>query len=106
MDEKKTAYCLLFVFCFLPGLSAGADMEMKDKVCSFIIPVMNAISAMGGTLLVIMLIFGGVKYTFSADDAGGRKEGKNMIIHAVIGGILLSLVSIIAYNVLNIGSQC
>ena len=38
-----------------------------------------------------MFLYGGVKYVISADDPGGRKQGKMICIHAMVGGLLFML---------------
>jgi predicted DNA repair protein MutK len=67
------------------------DMAIADEVCPWLIMVRDTIVAVAPSLVFLMFTYGGVKYIFSADDPGGRKQGKNTCIHAVIGGILIIL---------------
>src|SRR5512140_185134 len=71
--------------------SAGAPpgTTMAGTICTILLSIKTVITTIGSTLVVIMFVYGGLKYTFSADDAGGRKQGKMTCIHAVIGGILI-----------------
>jgi hypothetical protein len=54
--------------------------------------ILKTLGIIGPTLCVMMFIYGGVKYAFSADDPAGRKAGKMTCIHSIIGGVLLLLV--------------
>jgi hypothetical protein len=97
MKNKKIINGLIINGLILLALSttAIAGATIKSTVCSVIDDVADAILAIGGTLVVIMFVYGGTKYTFSADDPGGRKSGKMTCIHAMIGGILIMLADII-----------
>jgi hypothetical protein len=50
-----------------------------------------------------MFLYGATKYAMSADNPGGRKQGKDIIIHAIIGGIIFALWAAISV-LLNIGT--
>jgi len=84
---------VLFSLLIIDVQALAASDYIKAPVCSIMIAVKTAIEALGGTLVIIMFTYGGLKYIFSADDAGGRKAGKMTCIHAVIGGILVVLAS-------------
>jgi hypothetical protein len=62
-------------------------------VCTVMCTVLYLVQSIGGTLVLLMFIYGGLKYVFSADDAGGRKQGKMTCIHAVIGGIIIVMAT-------------
>jgi hypothetical protein len=94
----------LTVFLVLPSASAQ-DMEIANKVCSVIFPVWDTLKAAGQALVLLMFVYGGTKYAYSADDPGGRKQGKNICIHAIIGGILISLTSGVL-TTLNVKGMC
>jgi len=76
-----------------------AQNPIKNNVCTWINMVKDTIMAIGPALVLIMFTYGGIKYVFSADDPGGRKAGKMTCIHAIIGGILITLAGIV-YNLL------
>lgn len=50
-----------------------------------------------GALAVIMLIFGGIKYTLSGGNAESVKNAKNTILYAVIG-IVVAVLAFAAVN--------
>lgn len=60
--------------------------------------VVNFLLWLIGILSVIMIIFGGIKYTTSGGDSGKLTSAKNTIIYSVIG----LLVAIFAYAIVNL----
>mgnify|MGYP001019427279 CR=1 FL=1 len=86
------------------SLQGGADDAkgngMKDGVGdanSLVKDVVNIILWIVGILSVIMLVWGGIKYTTSAGDSNKVTSAKNTIIYAVIGLI----IAILAYAIVN-----
>jgi hypothetical protein len=73
------------------NVTASGGVDFKKVPCSILSGVFAAITAIAGTMMVIMFVYGGVKYVYSADDPGGRNGGKNICIQALIGGIIVSL---------------
>ena len=59
--------------------------------------VVNVLLFIVGAISVIMLIFGGIRYTTSGGDQGSVTSAKNTVMYAVIGII----VSILAYAIVN-----
>ncbi len=67
--------------------TTGNDSTVK-KVVDFLLYIV-------GILSVIMLIWGGIRYTTSAGDAGKVTSAKNTILYALIGLI----VAVLAYAI-------
>jgi hypothetical protein len=81
------------VVVVVAALAVGAAAQDIETVpCLVISAVWSAFSKISLTLIGIMFLYGGAKYAYSADDPGGRKQGKNICIHAIIGAILIGLV--------------
>ena len=59
--------------------------------------VINFLLFFVGVISVIMIIYGGVRYTTSAGDSGKVTNAKNTILYAIVGLI----VSILAYAIVN-----
>ncbi len=59
--------------------------------------IMNTILFVIGSVAVIMLIYGGVRYTISGGDEKAVTSAKNTILYAVVGIV----VSLLAYAVVN-----
>lgn len=59
--------------------------------------VINTLLFIVGALSVIMIIFGGIRYTISGGDAGKVTAAKNTITYAIVGLV----VSFLAFAVVN-----
>ena len=98
---------LFWVLAVLLSVSATVQAAtMQRIVCDVIVAVYGTLMLVAPSLVLIMFIYGGVKYTFSADDPGGRKQAKMTCIHAIIGGILLVLIAWVRTTVLAGWSFC
>ena len=67
------------------------------NVESVVATVINTILYVVGILAVVMVIFGGVKYTTSAGDQAKVTKAKNTILYGLIGLV----VAILAYAIVN-----
>ena len=74
---------------------ASAQINFKSLPCTIIMQVSGTFYAVVPALVMVMFVYGGAKYAYSADDAGGRKQGKTICIHAIIGGIIFALVWVV-----------
>jgi hypothetical protein len=93
--SNKSAVLMGMALIFILSTTVTATVTMKDQVCTWVNMILETILVIGPALLVIMFTYGGLKYVYSAGDPGGRKSGKLTCIHAIIGGILLTLASIV-----------
>jgi hypothetical protein len=59
--------------------------------------IVNVILFLVGAISVIMLIYGGIKYTISAGDTSKVTAAKNTIMYAIVGLI----ISILAFAIVN-----
>lgn len=66
---------------------------IMNIVCPILVSIRFVLRSIGFGLVGLMLVYGGLRYTFSADDPGGRKQGKNILIHALIGGVLIMIAN-------------
>jgi hypothetical protein len=88
---KKIVQSAVLSIVLLASAAAASPVQMSDIVCSVITQVLDTLNAIGPALVLLMFLYGGVKYVYSADDPGGRKQGKDICVHAVIGGIIILL---------------
>ncbi len=98
-------------FAFAPPVSAvnvfdqcadNADAAVckaqgDDNAASMIQIVINILLFLVGTIAVIMIVVGGIRYTTSNGNASQVKEAKDTIIYSVIGLI----VAMMAYAIVN-----
>jgi len=94
---KKTFIIALTCLIILTTTaSADAAEEIKNAVCDVIANILFPLIVIGFSLVLLMITYAGVKYVYSADDPGGRKEAKSIIVNAIIGGILLFIAGALA----------
>ncbi len=83
------------------NVTQGVEDSVKDKknreLPDIIKKVTNTMMYVVGAVSVIMLIFGGLRYTTSGGDATKVGNAKNTILYAIIGLI----VAILAYAIIN-----
>jgi len=92
-------------FCALDsGLSRGIECANNDDMVQdltgnggFVTTVINVLLFVIGILCVVMIVFGGIRYTMSTGDKGRVDSAKNTIIYAVVGLV----VAMIAYALVN-----
>lgn len=80
----------------------GSDSEVckasgTDNATSMITVVINTLFFLLGTIAVIMIIVGGVRYVVSNGDQSGIKSAKDTIMYAVIGLV----VAMLSYAIVN-----
>ncbi len=88
--DKGYAFTRLFLILLIPNLvCAGPDFTTIP--CGIIAPILDALTTIAGSLVMLMFLYGGVRYVFNAENPSARSQGKMTCIHAVIGGILVLL---------------
>lgn len=79
------------------GVDSVICNNTSDSVDGIIKSVVSFLFWLIGILSVIMIIFGGIKYTTSAGDSGKLQSAKNTILYSVIG----LAVAILALAIVN-----
>lgn len=87
------------------NINSGIDAAKGDKVAtdlfggdkSVFTVVVNIMLYIIGALCVIMLIWGGIRYTTSAGNAAAVTSAKNTIMYAIVGLI----IAFLAYAIVN-----
>lgn len=86
------------------GLNAAANANtatclFTSTTCTngIFTTVINVLLYVIGAISVIMLIYGGVRYTISAGDPGAVTAAKNTILYAIVGIV----VALLAYAIVN-----
>lgn len=75
--------------------ASKTDNDAKAK--SMAKMIINTMLMIVGILSVIMVVFGGIRYTISSGDASKVKAAKDTIMYAIIGVV----VSILSYAIIN-----
>ncbi len=85
---QLTIIALYLLSCFSTAVD---EFALRDSFCGVINEIGDVLEKVAPVLVLLMFTYGGVKYVFSADDPGGRKQGKMICIYSIIGGILIIL---------------
>ncbi|MBD3262143.1 MAG: hypothetical protein GF334_10845 [Candidatus Altiarchaeales archaeon] len=83
-NSKKFLYILLALL-----LIQSAYAVIVGIVCPIILAIQNTLLPIAGGLVTLMFVYGGLTYVFNADNPGGRKKAKDILIHSIIGGIIV-----------------
>lgn len=88
--------------------SMGCDMTPEEAGAAFnntIINIINAVLGVIGLVAVIFVVYGGFLYLTSAGDAGKVKKGKDTLLYACIGlvivGLSFAIVNFVIINLIN-----
>jgi hypothetical protein len=73
------------------------DELNKDKDTSAVKNGINTAIVILGSISVLMIVIGGIKYTVSGGDSAGVQSAKNTILYAIIGII----VAVMAFAIVN-----
>lgn len=79
----------------------GTPSKLFGGSGSIFTTVVNVLLFIIGAISVIMLIYGGIRYTISAGDSGAVTSAKNTILYAIVGLIVAFLAFAIVNFVLN-----
>jgi Type IV secretion system pilin len=76
---------------------AGASCanETNDTLQNTVTSVINILSLVVGTVAVVMVIIGGMKYVSSQGDSSAIASAKNTIVYAVVGLVIVALAQVI-----------
>ncbi len=74
--------------------------EGDSSFASLMAKVINIFSVVVGSVSVIMIIIGGFRYIISGGDSGGVTAGKNTILYAIVGLVIVLFSQVIVRFVL------
>ena len=83
------------------GIDCGNTEDQPDELFggdnSIFTTIVNILLFIIGAIAVIMLIFGGIRYTISGGDQSAVTSAKNTILYAIVGII----VAVLAFAIVN-----
>ncbi len=80
--------------------SATCDEKTGSTFADLMAKVINIFSVVVGSVSVIMIIIGGFRYIISGGDSGGVTAGKNTILYAIVGLVIVLFSQVIVRFVL------
>jgi hypothetical protein len=89
------------------SMGCGQTAEAANKTFSdTVIGIINAVLAVIGIVAVVFVIYGGFLYLTSAGDASKVKKGKDTLMYALIGlvivGLAFAIVNFVINNLINV----
>lgn len=86
-----------FLDSIINGINATNTGGMPDSLGDIIRKIINTLMFLLGSVSVLMIIYGGIRYTISGGNTENVVAAKNTILYAVIGLV----VAIMAYAIVN-----
>jgi hypothetical protein len=93
INSKKIMASGIFFIVF--ASVASATIAIHDVPCAVIVAMWDALRGVAPALFTIMFLYGAARYAYSAEDPGGRKQGKNIIIQSIIGALIMGTLLVI-----------
>lgn len=72
-----------------------------DKIADFVRKIINVLVYLSGSIAVIMIIVGGIRYMTSNGDASKTASAKNTILYSVVGLVVVVMAYAIVAFVLD-----
>ncbi len=92
MDGKRPVLLVALACLALMALATPVSAGYLDPIRNFIcVDLVGAIRRIGNTLGILMFVYGGAKYAYSADDPGARKQALGICSAAVIAMIIIMI---------------
>ena len=86
----------------------GCNKDPKDAnevFSSTVVNIINAVLGIIGVVAVIFIVYGGFLYLTSAGDSSKVKKGKDALMYAIIGlvivGLAYAIVNFVVINIIN-----
>lgn len=91
-------------FGLLSSYASASDPAsiIAGVICSLVPDVLQ----LAQVVAIVMFIYGGAKYAYGADDPGGRKQGKNIAVHAIIGLLIVGISKNLVMAISGVTSLC
>ncbi|MFH0861901.1 MAG: hypothetical protein V1875_02620 [Candidatus Altiarchaeota archaeon] len=82
---RAAAAGALMPYALAQAVSAAYLTVINGFICSLI----GSFQIMGNSIAIIMFVYGGIKYIYTADDPGGRKQAMGICVAAIIAMIII-----------------
>jgi len=99
-DQAKSQACQGLEF----GENTTGECDEEgagQKIDNTLTAVINIASLVVGTVSVIMVIVGGLKYVSSQGDSAGTASAKNTVLYAIVGLVIVALSQVMVRFVIN-----
>lgn len=101
VPSSASAACDTSTFSATSGADCAKGNGQQDQLFggsdSLFTKITNVALFLIGAVSVLMLIYGGIRYTISGGDSGAVTSAKNTILYAIVGIV----VALLAYAIVN-----
>jgi len=66
-------------------------MPPEQRIQQVICQIYNELLPVAQAIALLMFVYGGAKYVYSAEDPGGRKQAKSIAVNAIIGLVIVAI---------------
>ena len=74
------------------ALATPASAGYLDPVIDFVTArLMVSIEIIGNSIAIVMFIYGAIKYAYTADDPGGRKQAMGICVAAIVALMIIQI---------------
>jgi len=84
------------------AVAQSASTKLGDILAEYLCTLFSAVKQIAGVLAVFVLVVAGVKWLWSRDDPGERKQAKSLIETVLMGLILIAAATGIVVAVIQI----
>jgi hypothetical protein len=88
MTSKTRIWAAAWVIAIAAAAPVSAALDFISIPCYLINQIFDVVDVVAPSLVAIMFAYGAAKYAYSADNPGGRNQGRTICVHALIGGII------------------
>jgi uncharacterized membrane protein YidH (DUF202 family) len=103
MSMLKKAYYLLFLAFQLPANSVQIPRVSADQ--TRVTQIVNGAFMIAGAVAVLFVIIGAYRYVTSQGDSNATKTGKEMILYAMIGLVIVTMAFAIVQIIIRVVSS-
>ena len=96
-EPAFAAACTNAADCVKTGATTAGGTGTTTNVGTLIKTIVNVLLYILGAIAVIMIVIGGIKYTYSNGDSSSVQSAKNTILYAVVGLV----IAIMAFAIVN-----
>ena len=90
----KKAIALLAVI-FLASIVSAGNPRYLGPMINLVIALIEVFRTLGYSLAVIMFIYGGAKYAYTADDPGGRKQALGIMVASILAVVIIQIATVL-----------
>ncbi|MDD5111991.1 MAG: TrbC/VirB2 family protein [Candidatus Altiarchaeota archaeon] len=102
---KRLGLCLLVLLLCASFVSAAFTADVILKVGNVVCGFYDVFKSIATGVAAVVMVIAGVKWVASENDPGARKAAKDTMVHAIVGLIIVTIVSDVI-RLVGLGTMC